>query len=135
MRHVVVSSPRSRCGDMHLVRSAWVLVTAFGCGDVVGSNLDAPPLDAAPELDAPACAPAAPTTTVIASGGTELTQYVGSLTLTSSGEVAVFFYDGANGISAKTWENGTWTTHNVYTGASGSFGNAATSEIGGRPVY
>jgi hypothetical protein len=115
------------------------LLVACGGGSKAPSDSGKPadaPIDAVNGTEAPpACMPAVPASTVIAVGSADTPANVNNLVLTSSGEVAVFFYDNANGESARTWENGEWTTHTMYTGTNGGFGGNLATEVAGRPAY
>lgn len=75
--------------------------------------------------------PALPTSMVLAPGGTVAPVYAGPAVLTSTGELTVFAYDGANGQAARIWDGTQWITKSVYTGTNGGFGRIAAAEIAG----
>lgn len=112
-----------------------VALAASACGGAGGTDpgVDAsPPVDAT-EVDAPpVCMPALPSSMVLAPGATIAPAFMGPAVLTSTGELAVFLYDGANGEAARFWDGTQWTTQPVYTETNGGFGRFAVGEVAGR---
>jgi hypothetical protein len=127
-------------GTMKLFFSVGIFLAACGGGgnsktvDAPLANVDAR-VDA--PIDTPACAPAVPTmSTVIAPGGTVSASFVYGMEITSSGELVVLTYDGANGDEALQWQNGAWMPHSIYTGANGGAGSLSPlTEFAGKAAY
>ncbi|MBK9034914.1 MAG: hypothetical protein IPL61_27230 [Myxococcales bacterium] len=135
---------------MHAVRLTLCLsslvLTAGACGSPDGGDTadaataadgaidGASAVDAPVEVDAPACLPALPSSLVLAATDPMPPTYTSLATLTSTGELAVLGYDGANGEAVRWWDGSQWMTSPVYGNTNGGFGRLALGELAGRAV-
>lgn len=125
---------------MRAARACWslstLLIVTSACGGADGGDAaDAATTPDAPgEPDAPACTPVAPTSTVLAATDAMAPALTSLVTLTSTGEVAVVGYDGANGEAVRWWNGSQWITSPVFGNTNGGFGRMALGELAGRAV-
>jgi hypothetical protein len=109
-------------------------VVVGACGSGGGDDAAAPDASGGDDIDAPGGCDV-PDPLVVDTGGVLMPSFGTIPVWTSTGEVAVFMYDGANGEVARYWDGSQWATSgNAWSNTNGGFGRAGVGELDGRAV-